>query len=572
MKKLGLLISSLCFVFFLNGQILFDQTATVVTGGIASQDFETASNLYDCHAVDEFDVPQGTSWTIDSILILGQYSAGAVTTTGLRLTFFEDSSGAPGPIYSQYEFPSDMDKNGDGDVLIKFDCTITLEEGRYWMGAQAMKTFGGGGGQWYWTRDSLGTAAEFQWQNSGAGFGTPCTTFAPLSQCVPGIPHNGTAFTIYGCEGGPDLNPIGNDTSFCEGPSLTLDPGNGGLSNPQFSWSNGATTQSITVDSAGEYRVSVTDPNTNCYSVECIGIDVLETPQSNISDTSICQGESFTFDAFAGNASYLWQDSTTGAFYTASTQGYYVVEITSLVNGCVGVDSAFLTVNQGTNPTITGEPSTQACEGDTLIFTTAETFQTYSWSTGSDSNAIEVTNSGMYYLTVTDQEGCESNDSVEFITIPPPTTDIVIDTVPPFFGIRLSADEGFESYKWSTGGTQRRILATNTGTYSVTITDQFGCTGVAEIFVEVTGINEVQKQYGLKVFPNPATDKINVSFELAVSSNASYLIRDLSGRQIMSEAIRSSNQSIDVSNLSQGMYILEVRIGDARGSIPIAIE
>ena len=44
-----------------------------------------------------------------------------------------------------------------------------------------------------------------------------------------------------------------------------------------------------------------------------------------------------------------------------------------------------------------------------------------------------------------------------------------------------------DSYLWSTGETTQTIEVTETGTYSVTITNQYGCESSAEVFVEFIG-------------------------------------------------------------------------------------
>ncbi|AOM80089.1 hypothetical protein BFS30_24760 [Pedobacter steynii] len=71
---------------------------------------------------------------------------------------------------------------------------------------------------------------------------------------------------------------LGNDTAFCRGNSLVLDAGNTGAS---FLWNTGAISQTIIVDTTGNYAVLVTD-NYDCKGRDSIGIVVKATPSGTI--------------------------------------------------------------------------------------------------------------------------------------------------------------------------------------------------------------------------------------------------------------------------------------------------
>lgn len=78
-----------------------------------------------------------------------------------------------------------------------------------------------------------------------------------------------------------NTNPLvllGNDTTICEGESLTLDAGNAGAS---YVWSNSQiTTQTLTVTDAGSYVAYVTAAN-GCVGVGTINVDVLGDPTAS---------------------------------------------------------------------------------------------------------------------------------------------------------------------------------------------------------------------------------------------------------------------------------------------------
>lgn len=71
---------------------------------------------------------------------------------------------------------------------------------------------------------------------------------------------------------------LGNDTSFCAGPSLPVTAG----SPPNtFQWSTGATTPTIQITQSGIYSVEVTSP-LNCSSTDSIEVTIRPLPTQNL--------------------------------------------------------------------------------------------------------------------------------------------------------------------------------------------------------------------------------------------------------------------------------------------------
>jgi len=66
------------------------------------------------------------------------------------------------------------------------------------------------------------------------------------------------------------------------------------------------------------------------------------------------------------------------------------------------------------------------------------------------------------------------------------------------------------------------------------------------------GVKEHSAERGIRVYPNPGSDKMNVSFEGPETYTVS--IQDLQGRAVLERVIGSGTAPIDVSSLSQGMY------------------
>jgi len=81
------------------------------------------------------------------------------------------------------------------------------------------------------------------------------------------------------------------------------------------------------------------------------------------------------------------------------------------------------------------------------------------------------------------------------------------------------------------------------------------------------GIKEIKAKMELSVFPNPASDVVNVNYTLMEESLITISITDMSGKRVLSEkTVRASageyRRELDVSKLDEGNYILELRINN----------
>jgi hypothetical protein len=68
----------------------------------------------------------------------------------------------------------------------------------------------------------------------------------------------------------------------------------------------------------------------------------------------------------------------------------------------------------------------------------------------------------------------------------------------------------------------------------------------------------------LTVFPNPASQQVNLTFSEPVNKALTYSISDLQGRQLLQGSIQNQETVLDISNLSKGIYLLN--ISDANGN------
>lgn len=121
------------------------------------------------------------------------------------------------------------------------------------------------------------------------------------------------------------------------------------------------------------------------------------------------------------------------------------------------------------------------CKSDTtyIILDPMEEYHTYKWSTGDSSRELRVEESGVYYLTVTNEIGCEATTSVEVIFVDTPKVTIVsnTDNFCEEYKMELSIETEAPEILWSTGDITPDIEVTKFGTYYVTASEHH-CTYV----------------------------------------------------------------------------------------------
>ncbi len=271
------------------------------------------------------------------------------------------------------------------------------------------------------------------------------------------------ALPIPVISGGPDI---------CQGDTEVLNAGGGYAS---YTWSNGATTQTISVGSAGSYTVSVTTA-AGCSGSTTTSIVVNPLPVPSITGiVEVCQGALANFDAGAGYNSYQWSNGATTQTISPGAAGIYTVTVTD-ANGCSNTDDISLTVNPLPTPSITGV--LKFCDGESSNLNAGSGYNSYQWSNGSTASTINVSAAGSYSVTVTDAKGCEGSTTASIVVDPLPVPVIsgqtaICDGTTSVF----DAGAGYMSYVWSNGATSQSIQINTAGQYQVTVTDINGCVG-----------------------------------------------------------------------------------------------
>ncbi|MFA8436417.1 MAG: gliding motility-associated C-terminal domain-containing protein, partial [Marinifilaceae bacterium] len=278
-------------------------------------------------------------------------------------------------------------------------------------------------------------------------------------------------------------NPVvslGEDQSFCDGNSTTLDAGNVGSS---YLWNDGTTNQTLVASATGTYDVRVTDAN-GCTASDEVVITVNPNPVVNLGeDQAFCEGNSAILDAGNMGSSYLWNDGSTNQTLDASVSGIYDVSVTD-ANGCTASDEVVITVNS--NPVVSLGEDQAFCEGNSVTLDAGNLGSSYLWSDGSTNQTLVASASGTYDVSVTDANGCSTSDEVVITVNANPVVNLGDDHV--FCEgnfATLDAGNVGSSYLWNDGSTNQTLDASVSGTYDVRVTDTNGCTASDEVVITV---------------------------------------------------------------------------------------
>ncbi len=282
----------------------------------------------------------------------------------------------------------------------------------------------------------------------------------------------------------------------------------GGTSIYNYLWSNGATTQNVFITGPGTYSVVVSD-STDCpatiASVTVTSFSAPITanagPDINLCNTNLpFQLNGAVTGAPAGiwtggNGTFTPNNTTLNATYNPTAAeiaaGSVTLELATTGNGtCPGdSDQVTLFINSF-QAVISSSPTNVACNGDAsgscaLNLTGGSAPFAYAWNTTpaqSGSNATGLS-AGNYYVVITDANGCTGNTTIS-ITQPPLLTLTSAGFPATCIGscngqatVIPAGGTGSFTFSWSpNGGTTALASGLCAGIYTITVTDQNGCT------------------------------------------------------------------------------------------------
>jgi len=458
----------------------------------------TNSNLSDTTDALEVAISPVTDCYCDPIYTGGDYTSNFSTSNAIQNVSFSTSS-----TYNYNNFSAT-------DTIIA-DAGTTIDFSHTYVGGSNTVVI------WVdWNQNGIFDAAEIVSNTYSASAtqtgtidipaNTPSGTYrlrlrSRYSTTVPGPCSSETFGSAldYTLQVGSCEDPIvdlGSDVTICEGESITLDAGNPGL---DYEWSTNETTQTITVNSAGTYTVTVTDGD--CSTTESITVTVQALPVVDLgADTHICDGETLTLDAGNPGANYEWNDNSTGQTLDVTSGGTYSVTVTE--GNCSASDEIVITELPA--PSASGMNANNAFDclfGFTV--TNPQNVDEYIWDFGDGSPTETTTNAN-------------------------------------------------NSHNYASSGTYTvSVTLVNDCAEDVVITKEVNCdNGVS--------IDELDNAKQITIYPNPAKDKVTIEGEEGVVMEHITIYNVVGQKVYDGKANSAEMHSMEVSQFASGMYTVRI--------------
>jgi hypothetical protein len=279
-------------------------------------------------------------------------------------------------------------------------------------------------------------------------------------------------------------------------------------------------------------------------------------------------------DLISGN------DNLGNFLYTVTGPGTFNLS-TNQVSGTFTIDTVFsqqfididtvIVYPTPAIPSINASGNLNFCQGDSVILSVNANTSTFQWYLNDTTILISQVNpdltvntSGAYSVVETNQFGCNSlsaNDTVIVYPIPASPNLIVVGG-----SINSSATGNLQWYFNGTiipGATQANLLYADTGLYTLSVTNSFGCINSSTVNITIpSGVQTINNYQSLALYPNPVKNTLNISHKNAANIVLNIAITDINGAVVYQEnqiGINTNSQvSIDISALSNGVYFVSL--------------
>jgi PKD repeat protein len=279
-------------------------------------------------------------------------------------------------------------------------------------------------------------------------------------------------------------------------------------------------------------------------------------------------------DLISGN------DNLGNFLYTVTGPGTFNLS-TNQVSGTFTIDTVFsqqfididtvIVYPTPAIPSINASGNLNFCQGDSVILSVNANTSTFQWYLNDTTILISQVNpnltvntSGAYSVVETNQFGCNSlsaNDTVIVYPIPASPNLIVVGG-----SINSSATGNLQWYFNGTiipGATQANLLYADTGLYTLSVTNSFGCINSSTVNITTpSGVQTINNYQSLALYPNPVKNTLNISHKNAANIVLNIAITDINGAVVYQENqidINTNSQvSIDISALSNGVYFVSL--------------
>lgn len=417
----------------------------------------------------------------------------------------------------------------------------------------------------------------YVWSNGQAGnplinvgAGTYTLTYSDAAGCT------GTEdVTLNATDSDLSLN-LTSENAICAGSntgSATVNVLPAGEYSYQWSDADASTAATLSGVPAGTYFVTVT-PASGCEAVGEVTIEndtVLSLSLTgNATSCGVSNDGQVIVEVQGGVAPYaiMWNDpnGSTTTIVNNLGLGIYSVTVTD-GNACEATGQVTVEEGNGLNLEVTQQNITCGGANDGFIIVnplSGTPPYSYNWSNlNSNNNTVSGLSPGNYLLTVTDSEGCTSEEVFELfepaaISVELSGEDVLCGDDLGQISSILTGGTAPYSYTWSTGDTGSELNGVLPGTYALTVTDFNNCTASAELTLTA------QSDLGSSISATGVT--------CAGANDGTASVTSLAGTPPYIYVWNTGATSPEITNLSPGTYQATVTDGSGCSVVSESVE
>jgi hypothetical protein len=316
------------------------------------------------------------------------------------------------------------------------------------------------------------------------------------------------------------------------------------------------------------------------------------------SQNTICKNNTVVFtNTSSGAYSYLWKvngiETSTNINYTKTFNSIGTYTISLIANNGPCADTTSNTYQVFDLPIISNNLNfdTTICNGDSVFLDAGVGFSSYLWNTNESTQNVTISDSGQYYVIVTNANGCSINsDTVHINMFPLPNIPIITQVSNVLISTPSSSYQWYLNNKPISSDTNQYYIPTQKGAYSVGTSDVNNCIAKSSDFdylllsindtcfftvtdtnfisvtdtliinSDLTGVNPPNNVNTIKIYPNPANSHITIDY---VNFNAmnGYTIKivNSNGQTVFTTPINQQTSYIALSNWTgRGIYFVQL--------------
>ncbi len=441
-----------------------------------------------------------------------------------------------------------------------------------------------------------GTIVNLDAQNSGADFEWSTSETSQTINVTSGGDYWVAVTNQYSCTTYDTVlvtfNPLPilnfpDDTTVCG--STILDAVNLGST---YLWNDASTSQTLFVSTTGQYWVEVIAGN-NCSLSDTVNITVNPAPIVDLgNDASICNGDILVLDAENIGSSYLWHTGATTQTLEVSASSDYWVSVTNSFN-CSVIDTINILVNP--KPTVNLGANQFLCANQSALLDAGSDGISYLWNSTSGftstNSSVLVSDSGQYWVDVTNIHNCVSSDSVlvqysdfsisayflapteakigdtiQFVDVSYPTPDTYLWE----FKDGITSEEPLPTHIYYIEGTFNVLLSVGNNFCSDTISKYILIEGTNKYFAYPDSVFDEEPEtlfeiYTSKIYPNPNNGRFIYELEINEQSQVNLYLYNINGQLLYREEIDNASyllKSYSFEYLKPGIYIYKMIVRD----------